>query len=113
MAESFPVLSRDILNSFQDGKTATAYAIILHVKQPIPGRGKAFCHFNNVGHAFITLVKLNVDNSTVSRSFGFYPAKKSFLSATPVHPGDQSVIKDDALHPWDEDGCKIHFRKKI
>jgi len=111
--ESLPVLSHDILNSFQDGKKSAAYAIILHVKQPIPGKRKAFCHFNNVGHTFITLVKLNVDNSSVSRSFGFYPAKKSFFSATPVHPGDQSVIRDDALHPWDETVAKFISEKKF
>lgn len=110
---SFPVESRDIQRSFQDGKTASSYAIILHVKQPISGRRKAFCHINNVGHTFITLVKLNDDNSSVSRSFGFYPAKKSFLSATPIRPGDQAVIKDDALHPWDEILAKFISEKKF
>ncbi len=113
VTESLPVLSRDIQESFQDGKSAVAYAIIMHVKQPIYGKRKAFCHFNNVGHTFITLVKLNDDNSSVSRSFGFYPAKESILAATPVHPGDQSVIKDDALHPWDETVAKFITEKKF
>ncbi len=113
LTESLPVLCPDIQCSFQDGKAAAAYAIILHVKQPISGKRKAFCHINNVGHSFITLVKLNDDNSSVSRSFGFYPAKKTFLSATPVHPGDQSVIKDDALHPWDESIVKFISEKKF
>jgi hypothetical protein len=111
--ESLPVMSGDIQCSFQDGKTASSYAIIVHVKQPVPGKRKAFCHINNVGHTFITLVKLNDDNSSVSRSFGFYPAKKSFLSATPVHPDDISVIKDDALHPWDETVAKFISERKF
>jgi len=110
---SLPIQSHDIQNSFLDGKTALAYAIILHVKQPIYGKRKAFYHINNVGHTFITLVKLNDDNSSVSRSFGFYPAKKNFLSATPVHPGDQAVIRDDALHPWDETVAKFISEKKF
>lgn len=110
---SLPVQISDIQCSFQDGKSPAAYAIILHVKQPVSGKRKAFCHINNVGHTFITLVKLNDDNSSVSRSFGFYPAKKSFLSATPVHPGDQAVIKDDVLHPWDETVAKFISEKKF
>jgi hypothetical protein len=110
---SLPVQFNDIQCSFYDGKTAAAYAIILHVKQPISGKRKAFCNINNVGHTFITLVKLNTDNSSVSRSFGFYPAKKSFLSATPVHPADQAVIKDDVLHPWDETVAKFISEKKF
>ncbi len=113
LTESMPVQAHDILCSFQDGKAAASYAIIVHVKQPISGKRKAFRHINEVGHSFITLVKLNDDNSSVSRSFGFYPAKKAFLSATPVHPGDQSVIKDDALHPWDESVAKFISEKKF
>jgi hypothetical protein len=111
--ESFPVQTQDIQSSFDDGKTAVSYAIIVHVKQPVPGHRKAFCKINNVGHTFITLIKLNDDNSYVSRSFGFYPAKKSFLSATPVHPSDSAVIKDDALHPWDETVSKFISEKKF
>jgi hypothetical protein len=111
--ESPPVLFSDIQSSFRDGKTASSYAIIVHVKQPVPGKRKAFCHFNNVGHTFITLIKINNDNNSVSRSFGFYPAKQAFLSATPVHPGDVAVIKDDAFHPWDETVAKFISEKKF
>ena len=111
--ESVPVPLQDITQSFEDGKKAVSWAIIVHVKQPIRGRRKAFTGINNVGHTFITLIKLNQDNSAVSRSFGFYPAKKSFLSATPVHPGDNPVIKDDAVHPWDEVIGKFITEKKF
>ena len=48
VAESLPVLSRDIRNRFGMGKQPSSYAIIMHVKQPISGKRKAFCHFNNV-----------------------------------------------------------------
>ncbi len=111
--ESAPVSFNNIKCSFQDGKNASFYAIIVHVKQPVPGKRKAFCHINNVGHTFITLIKFNDDNSSVSRSFGFYPAKKRFLSATPVHPDDIAVIKDDALHSWDETVAKFISEKKF
>ncbi len=111
--ESEPVKTEYINHAFNDGKTAVSWAIIVHVKQPLRGRRKAFTGINNVGHTFITLIKLNDDHSAVSRSFGFYPAKKHFLSATPVHPGDSSVIKDDALHPWDEVIGKFITEKKF
>jgi hypothetical protein len=111
--DSEPVHVQDIKHSFDDGKTAVSWAIIVHVKQPLHGRRKAFTGINNVGHTFITLVKLNKDNSAVSRSFGFYPAKKRFLFATPLHPGDSPVIKDDGLHPWDEVIGKFITEKKF
>ncbi|MEJ0079862.1 MAG: hypothetical protein WDM78_02615 [Puia sp.] len=111
--DSKPVPLQDITRSFNDGKTAVSWAIIVHVKQPLRARRKAFTGINNVGHTFITLIKLNDDHSAVSRSFGFYPAKKHFLSATPLHPGDSPVIKDDALHPWDEMIGKFITEKKF
>jgi hypothetical protein len=111
--ESLPVGIRDIKCSFEDGKTAVSYAIIIHVKQPIRGHRKAFSGIRNVGHTFITLIKLNDDNTSVSRSVGFYPAKKYFLSATPLHPGDGSVFKDDAMHSWDEMAGKFITEKKF
>ena len=51
---------------------------------------------------FITLIKYNSDNSVTARSFGFYPHKKNFFSATPLHISSPSVFKDDASHDWDE-----------
>jgi hypothetical protein len=100
--ESEPVPSREIWEAFDDGKAAKAYALIIQVKQPAPGRRRPFTGINNVGHTFITLIKYNTDNSSTSRSFGFYPMKNSWLSATPLHPGSPAVFKDDALHDWDE-----------
>jgi hypothetical protein len=99
---SGPVEIKDLRESFNDGKTAASYALIVHAKQPIPGRRKAFTHINNVGHMFITLIKYNDDNTFTTRSFGFYPHKKNFFSATPLHVRSPSVFKDDALHDWDE-----------
>jgi hypothetical protein len=100
--DSQPVDVGQILAAFDDGKTASAYGLLVHVKQPAPGRRKPFTHINNVGHMFITLIKYNTDNSVVCRSFGFYPDKSGLFSATPVHPASPSVIKDDAEHDWDE-----------
>ncbi len=100
--ESEPVSTNDILQSFDDGKEAGEYALIVHVKQPSPGKRKAFTGIDNVGHMFITLIKYNTDNSYVTRSFGFYPHKKGVFSATPFHPSAPPVFKDDALHDWDE-----------
>jgi hypothetical protein len=113
LLESPLVQAENIRCSFEDGKTGVSWAIILHVKQPIHGSRKAFTKINNVGHTFITLIKINSDNSSASRSFGFYPAKKYFLSATPVGPGDDPVFKDDARHPWDETIGKFITEKKF
>lgn len=102
VGESLPVQPDSILAGFGDGKEASFYAMLLEVKQPIPGKRKAFTHFNNVGHTFITLIKYNRDGSTVSRSFGFYPHKTWVLSGTPLRPSAPSVFKDDSRHEWDE-----------
>jgi hypothetical protein len=101
-AGSPPVQVCDLRESFNDGKTAVSYALILHDKQPVPGKRRSFTHINNVGHMFITLIKYNADGSFTARSFGFYPHKKNIFSATPLHVRSPSVFKDDALHDWDE-----------
>lgn len=101
-AISKPLRYRDIIDSYNDGKKAIAYAAVLHVKQPKSGSRKAFTGLDNVGHMFITLIKYNSDYSSVSRSFGFYPHKNNLLAATPLLPLSPSVFKDDAQHDWDE-----------
>jgi hypothetical protein len=100
--KSDPVAGPDIWDPFEDGKTASSYALLLQVKQPLPGKRKSYTGINNVGHTFITLIKYNTDNTYVSRSFGFYPNKRGILSATPLHPRAPSVFKNDSLHEWDE-----------
>jgi len=110
---SLPVSNDVIINSYNDGKQAVAYAIVLHVKQPVPGKRVSFALLNNVGHFFITLLKYNTDSGCVSRSFGFYPEKDNFLAATPLHPGSASVLKDDALHDWDEAIGKFISRRRF
>lgn len=97
-----PMMSaNEILNPFDDGKRAAAYAIMIHVRQPVSGKRKVYV-LNNVGHTFITLIKYNIDSSIVSRSFGFYPKKNSPLAATPLFPSSPSTFKNDSLHSWDE-----------
>jgi hypothetical protein len=104
---SGPIKIADLLAAFEDGKEAAYYAILAEVKQPVPGKRKAFTHINNVGHMFITLIKYNKDGSTVCRSFGFYPRKSTLFSATPLCPHSPSVVKDDAGHDWDEAAGKF------
>jgi hypothetical protein len=110
---SEPVSNANIISSFDDGKTAVAYAVIIHVKQPVTGRRKSFTRLNNVGHMFITLIKYNADSTCTSRSFGFYPKKDNLLSATPIRPVTSSVFKDDVLHDWDEAIGKFISRKRF
>jgi hypothetical protein len=90
-----------ILADFDDGKPAAGYALLFHVKQPIPGKRKIFV-WGNTGHTFITLIKYNQDSTYVSASFGFYPRKDQLLSATPLFPTTSSTFKDDGGHAWDE-----------
>jgi hypothetical protein len=114
--ESPPVSAFNILESFDDNKPAIGYALIVHVKQPVSGKRKAFKGINNVGHMFITLIKYNEDNTIVTRSFGFYPDKinkKNTFSGTPIDPSALSVFKDDALHNWDEAIGKFISKKRF
>lgn len=113
VAESVPVPIDSICSAFDDGREAIAYALLVEVKQPSPGKRKAFTHFSNVGHTFITLIKYNRDGSVICRSFGFYPNKAGPLDATPIHPSSPSVIKDDARHDWDELAGKFISRRQF
>jgi hypothetical protein len=98
---SKPTTYNQITNTLDDGKKAVAYAMLFHVKQPIPGKRTIFV-LGNTGHTFITLIKYNVDSTYSSFSFGFYPKKRNPLSATPIEPTASSVFKDDTDHQWDE-----------
>lgn len=110
--KSSPLEPNAIAQSFDDGKEVLACAVLLHVKQPLPGKRRAFVRLNNVGHTFITLIKYNTDSSVVTRSFGFYPNKNDLLAATPLHPASLSVIKDDGFHAWDQVAGKfISYRR--
>jgi hypothetical protein len=90
-----------IVNNFNDGKKAAAYALLFHVKQPKPGKPTVFVRANT-GHAFITLIKYNTDSTSVSVSFGFYPKKDNIFSATPWEPECTGGFKNDSEHQWDE-----------
>ena len=101
-----------IAGTFNDHKTAVAYALLFHVKQPVPGKKKIFV-FSNTGHTFITLIKYNADSTYVSCSFGFYPKKDQPLAATPVYPSSPSQLKNDSGHQWDEVVGKFISKKKF
>jgi hypothetical protein len=108
-----PVTSyKYITNAFDDGKKAVAYAMLFHVKQPVPGKRKIFVG-GNTGHTFITLIKYNADSTYSSFSFGFYPKKRNPLSATPLVPTASSVFKDDTDHKWDEVAGKFISKKRF
>ncbi|WP_183568728.1 hypothetical protein [Mucilaginibacter sp. SP1R1] len=100
--QSKPETMDNIIDPFDDGKKASAYALMIHIQQPLSGKRKIYIKLNKVGHTFITLIKYNSDSTSVSRSFGFYPKKDHFLSATPLFPSSTSVFKNDELHSWDE-----------
>jgi len=99
--KSKPISNDKIINTFNDGKTAIAYALVFHVKQPVRGKPQIY-KLANTGHTFITLIKYNSDSTYASASFGFYPKKDNLLSATPIIPSTSSTFKDDSEHAWDE-----------
>ncbi|WP_158800335.1 hypothetical protein [Pedobacter sp. L105] len=101
-----------ISGNFNDGKTAVAYALLFHVKQPAPGKRKIFV-WVNTGHTFITLIKYNSDSTYTSASFGFYPDKDHFLSASPIFPTTTATFKDDSGHLWDEVLGKFISKRKF
>jgi hypothetical protein len=100
-----------IIHAFDDGKQAVAYGLVIHAKQPVSGKRKTYTGISNVGHMFITLIKYNADADYTSRTFGFYPDKDNFLSATPLIPTSTSTFKDDEQHEWDEIVAKFIPRK--
>jgi hypothetical protein len=110
--KSTPIEGSQIINPFDDGKKAVAYALMVHVRQPVSGKRKVYV-LNNVGHTFITLIKYNADSTNVSRSFGFYPKKGFPLAATPLFPSSPSTFKDDARHSWDEVSGTFISRKSF
>lgn len=99
---SLPVDVHKLLQAFRDGKKALTYGLLIHVKQPIPGKRRSFKWFDGVGHSFITLIKYNLDHSMVQRTFGYYPKRSFPLQGTPVLPIARSVFKNDTLHDFDE-----------
>jgi len=99
---SRPITDTGITNPFEDGKTAVKYALLVHIQQPKSGKPKIFIKLNKVGHTFVTLIKYNSDSTYVARTFGFYPDKESFLSATPLFPSADPLFKNDEKHDWDE-----------
>lgn len=101
-----------ILNTFNDGKKAAAYALLFHVKQPKPGKPTVFVRANT-GHTFITLIKYNTDSTSVSVSFGFYPVKDNIFSATPWEPETTGGFKNDSDHHWDEVMGKFISERKF
>lgn len=97
-----PIVKVDkIIETFQDGKKALAYAMILHVKQPVRGTPRVH-KLAFTGHTFITLIKYNTDSSYTTLSFGFGPLKDNLLSATPLLPSTSSKFTNDGAHDWDE-----------
>ncbi len=100
--DSPPIDISSVIESFDDKKPAAEYALILQVKQPVPGKRRVIRGIGDVGHMFVTLIKYNMDNSYVCRSFGFYPDKNSNIAATPLYPRSRSTFKDDIQHDWDE-----------
>lgn len=102
-----------VTDAFYDDKQAFAFGILIHIKQPTPGKDNIFEKFSKVGHTFITLTKFNTDSSIVSKTFGFYPEKDNLLSATPIFPSTNSVFKDDVMHDWDEIVGKFVSQKQF
>lgn len=112
-AASKPVSLKKLLEPFKEEEEKDSYGIVLHIKQPVPGKRKQYALFNNVGHMFITLIKFDNEGGSVSRTFGFYPQKSNFLSATPLMPDASSTFKTDETHQWDQMIGKLISRKQF
>ena len=92
---------QQITQTFNDGKQAAAYAILIHIKQPIPGKRKVH-KLADAGHSFITLIKYNTDTTVTSLSFGFYPKHHHPFAGTPLFPYSHSTFKNDYNYNSDE-----------
>jgi len=96
------VNSESVIDAFADNKKGSAYAVAIHIKQPVAGKKKAFFKLGQVGHMYITLIKFNEDKTVVSKTFGFYPQKGSLFPVNPLFPSIQATLKNDAVRNWDE-----------
>lgn len=101
-----------IVQTFKDNKKSVAYAMLIHVKQPVPGKHKVY-RYTNSGHTFITLIKYNSDSTYTSVSFGFYPNKNHPLAGTPLFPSSPSVFRNDEQHHYDEVAGKFISKRRF
>lgn len=110
--KSRPFKTDSLLEIFENGKQAKAYAMLIHVKQPVRGKPKIY-KFTYTGHTYITLIKFNTDSTYSSASFGFGPKKDKILSATPLRQKSLAGLRDDAAYPWDELAGKFISKKRF
>jgi len=89
--------------AFNDGKQADHYEISVRVKEPVPGcrNCKLGPHLgtNPVGHSYIVLTKVNTDQSTVIRTFGYFPDGGGGDAVDPM--AKSSTFRDNTGHDWD------------
>ena len=107
---SAQITYQHIRDTFNDGKKAAAYAMLVHIKQPIPGKNKVH-KLADSGHSFITLIKYNSDTTYTSISFGFYPKHHHPFAGTPLFPYSHSAFKDDDNYKCDETVGKFISQK--
>lgn len=88
------------IKCFQDGKTASAYRVIIYAQAPSGGgvykSNPITKSVTDVGHAFVNFTKVNTDGTAVSQTFGFYPADGATLD-----PPVKGQIMDDGGHWYD------------
>ncbi|TWR27515.1 hypothetical protein FPZ43_13655 [Mucilaginibacter pallidiroseus] len=99
--KSAPINYSTVAQVFEDGKTANGYAIIVHIRQPVPGKAKVH-KLANSGHSFITLMKFNSDTTTTTLSFSYYPKHQHPFAGTPLFPMSHGTLKNDAGYDTDE-----------
>jgi hypothetical protein len=92
---------QQIIGTFNDGKQAAAYALLIHIKQPVPGKRQVH-KLADSGHSFITLIKYNSDTTATTLSFGFYPKHHHPFAGTPLFPYSHSTFKNDHNYIADE-----------
>ncbi|MBB5638498.1 hypothetical protein HDE68_004430 [Pedobacter cryoconitis] len=96
------------IRCFNDGKPAKEYKMTIYINQPNPGSndqwtsdinsniGQGFItpggQIFNVGHTFVSFIKVNTDGSSVTQVMGFYPGGLGLKS-----PG---IVKDDGGHAY-------------
>ena len=107
------------IDCFNDGKPAQSYTMTIYVDQPVPGQNDSYkvvfptggVNSNiygvptgvvfqtisgrnfDVGHAFVTFEKNNVDGTSVRQTLGFYPSGNKLKS--------QGEFKDNSGHNAD------------
>ena len=100
-----PVSAPQIREQFNDGKVAVNYQVTIYLDMPVTGSPAILLFPMDVGHAFISLTKINKDGTQVQAIYGWYPNHEGQKIPTGTPTAETNcgpgVFQDNSGHPSD------------